>query len=219
MKFELFYEELLDEQRGRPMSPEKFEAITQNIGRWIFNFFIEHPVQFSRIPFFSEFREFARGVATPDEDVDDIEQLVLMIEPEEDGSNLMYDWLNQMPNILKAQEFIKKVGDMFEPIGKRIKYYNRPDDYIPVRGRKPKEKPEGKEDEQIPSIMKTRQPKTVDVDVEVTEPKRRGRKPSLNTLEKMETKYYKMYDDLEKQLRAMKELSSKINDYKKYFSK
>jgi hypothetical protein len=49
--------------------------------------------------------------------------------------------------------------------------------------------------------------------------KRRGRKPSIETLEKLQTKYFKMYDDLEKQLRVMKELSSKINDYKKYFGK
>jgi polyhydroxyalkanoate synthesis regulator phasin len=51
------------------------------------------------------------------------------------------------------------------------------------------------------------------------EMKRRGRKPSVNTLEKMQSKYYKMYDDLEKQLRAMRELSTKIDDYKKYFGK
>ena len=54
---------------------------------------------------------------------------------------------------------------------------------------------------------------------EPKEPGRRGRKPSEDTLQKMETKYYKMYDDLEKQLRVMRELSTKINDYKKYFGK
>lgn len=219
MKFNFFYEELIEEQRGRPMSPEKFEAITKNIGRWLFNYFVEHPLQFARIPYFSEFREYAKSKQGPGEDADDIEELVLMVEPDEDTqSNLMYDWLNEMPNTLKAQEFIKKVGEMFEPVGKRIKYYDRPDDYIPVRGRRPKEKSE-KEDEEIPSFMKVKKPKEIDVDIELGEPKRRGRKPSMNTLEKMETQYFKMYDDLEKQIRKMRELSSKINDLKKYFGK
>ena len=61
--------------------------------------------------------------------------------------------------------------------------------------------------------------KTAVAPSEPKEPGIRGRKPSVVTLEKLQTKYYKMYDDLEKQLRAMKELSSKINDYKNYFGK
>lgn len=214
MKFEFFFEDLLQEAKGRPMSPEKFEAISQNMGRWMYNFFVNHPVQFSRIPYFSEFREFARGVAQPGENVDDIEQLVLMIQPTED-SNLMYDYLNQIPSVLKAQEIIKKIGDTFEPIGKRIKYYDRPDDYVPVRGRKPKER----SDKDIDVIDITKTSVTPKEPAEPKEPGRRGRKPTVDTLQKLETKYYKMYDDLEKQLRAMRELSTKINDYKKYFGK
>jgi hypothetical protein len=62
-------------------------------------------------------------------------------------------------------------------------------------------------------------PVSKDVEDFPSEMKRRGRKPSIETLEKLQTKYFKMYDDLEKQLRVMKELSSKINDYKKYFGK
>jgi DNA-binding transcriptional regulator GbsR (MarR family) len=131
-----------------------------------------------------------------------------MIDPGE-KSNLMYDYLNQIPSVLKAQEIIKKVGETFEPIGKRIKYYDRPDDYIPIRGRKPKEKNE--KDIDVIDITKTVQ--------EPKEPGRRGRKPSEDTLQKLETKYYKMYDDLEKQLRVMRELSNKIGNYKKYFGK
>jgi hypothetical protein len=212
MKFEIFFEDLLQEAKGRPMSDKKFEAISQNIGRWIYNYFVERPAQLSRIPFFSEFREFARKYEAPGESVNDIEQLVLMIKPDADGANLMYDYLNQIPNILKAQEIIRKIGETFEPIGTRIKYYDRPDDYVPVRGRKPKER----SDKDIDVIDIT---KTSVAPSEPKEPGRRGRKPSVVTLEKMQTKYYKMYDDLEKQLRAMKELSSKINDYKNYFGK
>ena len=211
MKFEMFFEDLLQEAKGRPMSSDKFEALTKNMGRWMYNYFLGHPLQLSRIPYFSEFREYARSVAEPGENVDDIEQLVLMIEPGE-KSNLMYDYLNQIPSVLKAQEIIKKVGETFETIGKRIKYYDRPDDYIPVRGRKPKEK--GEKDIDVIDITKTSQETK-----EPKEPGRRGRKPSEDTLQKMETKYYKMYDDLEKQLRVMRELSNKIGDYKKYFGK
>ncbi len=218
MKFEHFFEDLLQEAKGRPMSPEKFEAISQNIGRWMYNYFVNHPMQLARIPYFSELREYARNYdASSGADVDDIEQLVLMLKPE-GKSNLMYAYLNQIPQVLKAQEIIKKMSETFDEIGKRVKYYDRPDDYIPVRGRKPKERPEVEVDvmdvekDTPPIISKT----VVDVPGDM---KRRGRKPSVNTLEKMQTKYYKMYDDLEKQLRAMRELSSKIDDYKKYFGK
>lgn len=214
MKFEIFFEDLLQEAKGRPMSEEKFEAISQNIGRWMYNYFIERPVQLSRIPFFNEFKEYAKNVAGPGENPEDIEQLVLMIQPNE-NSNLMYNYLNQIPQVLKAQEIIRKIGETFEPIGKRIKYYDRPDDYVPVRGRKPKEKSE--KDIDVIDITKTTvQPREPQ---EPKEPGRRGRKPTIDTLQKLETKYYKMYDDLEKQLRAMRELSTKINDYKKYFGK
>lgn len=218
MKFEIFFEDLLQEAKGRPMSPEKFEAISQNMGRWMFNYFADHPVQLARIPYFNEFREFARTLAAPGENVDDIEQLVLMIQPDSEGGNLMYDYLNQIPNVLKAQEIIKKIGDTFEPIGKRIKYYDRPDDYVPVRGRRPKERDDKNLD--VIDITKTSvTPKEPKMPQEPKEPARRGRKPTVDTLQKLETKYYKMYDDLEKQLRAMRELSTKINDYKKYFGK
>jgi len=218
MKFEHFFEDLLQEAKGRPMSPEKFEIISQNIGRWMYNYFVNHPMQLARIPYFSELREYARNYdASTGADVDDIEQLVLMLKPE-GKSNLMYAYLNQIPQVLKAQEIIKKMSETFDEIGKRVKYYDRPDDYIPVRGRKPKERPEIEvgvmdiEKDTPPIISKT----VVDVPGDM---KRRGRKPSVNTLEKMQSKYYKMYDDLEKQLRAMRELSTKIDDYKKYFGK
>jgi hypothetical protein len=216
MKFGYFFEDLLQEAKGRPMSPEKFEAISQNIGRWMYNYFVNHPVQLSRIPYFSELREYARNYdSTTGADVDDIEQLVLMLKPE-GKSNLMYSYLNQIPQVLKAQEIIKKIGDTFDEVGKRIKYYDRPDDYAPVRGRKPKDKSDV--DMDIIDIQKAT-PVSKDVEDFPSEMKRRGRKPSIETLEKLQTKYFKMYDDLEKQLRVMKELSSKINDYKKYFGK
>jgi hypothetical protein len=214
MRFSFFYEELLQEQKGRPMSPEKFEAITQNIGRWMYNYFGDHPLQLSRIPYFSELREFARENAGPGENVDDIEQLVLMLNPDED-SNLMYGYLNQIPQVLKAQEIIKKIGDTFEPIGKRIKYFDRADDYVPVRGRKPKERTEKDFEEKIPVISKSEKKDIEDL----LEPKRKGRKPSVQTLEKLQGQYLKMYDDLEKQIKRMRELSSKIDDYRKYFGK
>jgi hypothetical protein len=218
MKFEHFFEDLLQEAKGRPMSPEKFEIISQNIGRWMYNYFVNHPVQLSRIPYFSELREYARNYdSTTGVDVDDIEQLVMMLKPE-GKSNLMYSYLNQIPQVLKAQEIIKKMSETFDEIGKRVKYYDRPDDYIPVRGRKPKERPEVEVD--VLDIEKDTPPiiskNMADISGEM---KRRGRKPSVNTLEKMQSKYYKMYDDLEKQLRAMRELSTKIDDYKKYFGK
>ena len=73
MKFGYFFEDLLQEAKGRPMSPEKFEAISQNIGRWMYNYFVNHPVQLSRIPYFSELREYARNYdSTTGADVDDI---------------------------------------------------------------------------------------------------------------------------------------------------
>ena len=218
MKFEHFFEDLLQEAKGRPMSPEKFEAISQNIGRWMYNYFVNHPVQLSRIPYFSELREYARNYdSTTGVDVDDIEQLVMMLKPE-GKSNLMYSYLNQIPQVLKAQEIIKKMSETFDEIGKRVKYYDRPDDYIPVRGRKPKERPEVEVD--VLDIEKDTPPIISKNMANISgEMKRRGRKPSVNTLEKMQSKYYKMYDDLEKQLRAMRELSTKIDDYKKYFGK
>ena len=218
MRFEFFYEDLLQEAKGRPMNPEKFEIISQNIGRWMFNFFSDKPLQFSRIPFFGEFKQYAKEKALPGENVDDIEQLVLIIQPDE-NSNLMYDWLNQIPSYLKSQEFIRKVGETFEPIGKRIKYYDRPDDYTPVRGRKPKEKQDIDKKEDIPLLSKDIKKNSSDIETSIEGPKRRGRKPSVETLNKLQTKYFKMYDDLEKQLKVLRELSTKINDYKKYFGK
>jgi hypothetical protein len=175
-------------------------------------------MQLARIPYFSELREYARNYdASTGADVDDIEQLVMMLKPE-GKSNLMYSYLNQIPQVLKAQEIIKKMSETFDEIGKRVKYYDRPDDYIPVRGRKPKERPEVEVD--VLDVEKDTPPiiskNMADISGEM---KRRGRKPSVNTLEKMQSKYYKMYDDLEKQLKAMRELSTKIDDYKKYFGK
>lgn len=215
MKFNFFYEDLLQEIKGRPMGPEKFEAISKNLGRWMYGYFGDHPQQLSRIPYFSEFRDYARKVALPLENVDDIEQLVLMLQPEE-KSNLMYDYLNQIPDVLKAQQIIKKIGETFETIGKRIKYYDKPDNYVAVRGRKPKEKPDTTDD--VVDISKVvKEPENITK--EPGEPARRGRKPTTDTLQRLETKYFKMYDDLATQLRVMKELSAKINDYKKYFGK
>ena len=147
----MFFEDLLQEAKGRPMSSDKFEALTQNMGRWMYNYFWVIHCNYPGFLISVEFREYARSVAEPGENVDDIEQLVLMIEPGE-KSNLMYDYLNQIPSVLKAQEIIKKVGETFETIGKRIKYYDRPDDYIPVRGRKPKEK--GEKDIDVIDITK-----------------------------------------------------------------
>ena len=67
--------------------------------------------------------------------------------------------------------------------------------------------------------QKTLKKNSSDIETSIEGPKRRGRKPSVETLNKLQTKYFKMYDDLEKQLKVMRELSTKINDYKKYFGK
>ena len=51
------------------------------------------------------------------------------------------------------------------------------------------------------------------------EPKRRGRKPSEDSLRKLEGQYEKMQDDLENHIRKMRDLMRQINQRRSYFGK
>ena len=51
------------------------------------------------------------------------------------------------------------------------------------------------------------------------EPKRRGRKPTEDSLKKLESQYEKMQDDLEKHVMKMRDLMRQINQRRSYFGK
>jgi hypothetical protein len=230
MKFTDFYEDLVVEEQGRPMSDEKFEALTTLMGKWIFDEVESKPNQVSRVPFFSELKQFAKDKSGPGENADDIDQLVLMIQPDpNEQSNLMYDWLNQMPQ-LKAQKFMRSVQELFPNIATKVRYYDKPEGWQPSgRGRKigSKNKPKTPRVE-VPSISTspvtptTVEPSlTVEPETSQTEKGKRGRKPGLTpkTVDRISQNLYKVHTNMENQLAKMKNLMDDLIMRKDFFGK
>lgn len=210
MKLSHYYEELITERR---YTDEKFETITKKIPDWLLDEFGGDPNMVVRMPMYSDFRKYLldRG-----EEIIDNEDVIL-------GFSYLEDWLNEIDGRL-SQKFLTLISQRYPIIAEKIKTWNRPDDWVrSTRGRKPgsKNKPKtGFADLSMtqtmdiePSPISTMEPSVSD------EPKRRGRKPTEDSLKKLESQYEKMQDDLEKHVMKMRDLMRQINQRRSYFGK
>ena len=237
MKFFQFYEDLVLEDRGRPMDSERFDKLTSLFGKYLFDEFASKPAQLSRVPMYSELKKYAISKQGPGEDANDVDQLVLMLSPDADEkSNLIYDWLNTLPQ-LTAQKFMNSVSDMFPNIGEKKRYFEKPEGYQPSgRGRKrgSKNKPKTPIISRPPIVQEpvvvsepvTSQEPEVDLDFTLTEPVsvekgKRGRKPGLTpkTVDRISQNLYKVHTNMENQLSKMKSLMDDLIKRKDFFGK
>jgi hypothetical protein len=210
MKFSDYYEELITERR---YTDDKFEAITKKMPNWLLDEFGGDPNMVVRMPMYSDFRKYLldRG-----EEINDNEDVIL-------GFSYLEDWLNEIDGGL-SQKFLTLISQRYPIIAEKIKTWNRPDDWVrSTRGRKPGSKNKPKTDfadlsmtqtmDVEPSPIPTMEPSVSD------EPKRRGRKPTEDSLKKLESQYEKMQDDLEKHVMKMRDLMRQINQRRSYFGK
>lgn len=237
MKFSQFYEDLVLEDRGRPMDPERFDKLTSLFGKYLFDEFASKPVQIARIPMYNELKKFAISKQGPGEDANDVDQLVLMLAPDAaEKSNLVYEWLNTLPQ-LTAQKFMNSVADMFPNIAEKKRYFEKPEGYQPSgRGRKrgSKNKPKTPvisrqpvvQEPTIPMEPVASQEPEIDVDLTMTEPVsvergKRGRKPGLTpkTVDRISQNLYKVHSNMENQLTKMKSLMDDLIKRKDFFGK
>ena len=202
MKLSHYYEELITERR---YTDEKFETITKKMPNWLLDEFGGDPNMVVRMPMYSDFRKYLldRG-----EEIIDNEDVIL-------GFSYLEDWLNEIDGRL-SQKFLTLISQRYPIIAEKIKTWNRPDDWVrSTRGRKP-----GSKNKPKTGFADLSMTQTMDIEPSVSdEPKRRGRKPTEDSLKKLESQYEKMQDDLEKHVMKMRDLMRQINQRRSYFGK
>lgn len=208
MRFEDFYEDLITE---RNYGDDKFDVVSSKMSNWLLDEFGSTPISVVRMPMYSEFKKYLidKGITADNE-----EDVIL-------GFVNLEEWLNQLDSRL-SQKFLTLVGQRYPDIQRKIKFWDKPDGYTPgKRGRQPGSKNKPRIDIDDISISPVA---TMNIEPQVddnisTEPKRRGRKPSEDSLRKLETQYEKMQDDLEVYVRKMRDLMKQINQRRSYFGK
>lgn len=211
MRFYEFYEDLVSEARN--YSDEKFEVVSKKMANWLLDEFAGAPGQVIRMPMYTEFKRYLlnKGVDAQNE-----EDVIL-------GFDNLESWLNELDSRL-SQRFLTQVSQRYPAIANKIKFWNRPDDWKPSgRGRKPGSKNKPKSDDLTFTQVSVSEPETMvpakPETLTPSEPKRRGRKPSEDSLRKLENQYEKMQDDLENHIRKMRDLMRQINQRRSYFGK
>lgn len=213
MKFFEYYEDLIAENRR--YSDDKFEAIAKKMPNWLLDEFGSKPSAVISMPMYSEFRKY---LLNKGEQINNEEDVIL-------GFSALEDWLNEI-DAKTSQKFLTLVGQRFPAVGEKIKRWDKPEGWTPgKRGRKPgsKNKPKSDFADLSMTTVTMDEPQVVQPEEpEMTlslEPKRRGRKPSEESLKKLVAQYDKMHDDLISHVSKMKELMQKINQRRSYFGK
>lgn len=212
MRFSDFYEDLITERR---YTDEKFDVISKKMANWLLDEFGDTPVAVVRMPMYSDFRKFLVDKGT---NITNEEDVIL-------GFEYLEDWLNTLDPRL-SQKFLTMVSQRYPTIERKIKLWDKPENWSPgKRGRKPgsKNKPKfGSDDISIAPVATMSIEPSVEPEIGMSvssEPKRRGRKPTEDSLRRLETQYEKMQDDLESHIRKMRDLMKQINQRRSYFGK
>ena len=77
MKFEYFYEDVIEEARGRAYSEDKLDNAVSMMDEVFKDFFLNRPNEITKFPNLDYFKKAVKSVEGEDYDVEDPESLVL----------------------------------------------------------------------------------------------------------------------------------------------
>jgi len=239
MKFEYFYEDVIEEARGRAYSEDKLDNAVSMMDEVFKDFFLNRPNEVTKFPNLDYFKKAVKSVEGEDYDVEDPESLVLgmvdQIQDMLDGKLNVYTGLNKSQQTAFFRDLTNRfpeVKKVLGPVlgfkeqkwkeggrGRRPKSAMQPTSDLPpeFQGRKliPLTPSKPSPDVEDDFIGKTPSPETS------SEPKRRGR-PMMSgpqAFKRFEDKLYKVHNSLESQLSKMKELIQQMGSRADYFGK
>jgi len=239
MKFEYFYEDVIEEARGRAYSEDKLDNAVSMMDEVFKDFFLNRPAEITKFPNLDYFKKAVKSVEGEDYDVEDPESLVLgmvdQIQDMLDGKLNVYTGLNKSQQTAFFRDLTNRfpeVKKVLGPVlgfkeqkwkeggrGRRPKSAMQPTSDLPpeFQGRKliPLTPSKPSPDVEDDFIGKTPSPETS------SEPKRRGR-PMMSgpqAFKRFEDKLYKVHNSLESQLSKMKELIQQMGSRADYFGK